>query len=506
MTGEALLPPNRLWLAAGFLAFSNFIVVLDMTVANVSIPHIAGDIGVSLDQGSWVITSYAVAEALTVPLTGWLVQRFGAVRLYIGAMSLFGFFSMLCAMSMTLPMLVACRLGQGMCGGLLMALVQTLLLRIFSVEQRGKAMLLSAMTVMMGPALGPNIGGFISDNFGWHWIFLINLPIVAICVTAAVLMLRPAETPIRIVPIDGIGLALMFVWIGALQLMLDLGREHDWFSDPMIVALALVAGIGFIAFVIWELTEEHPIVDIRVFRHPGFTFGVIALALCFGAYFASIVVIPQWLQTTMNYPAQQAGFMVAGTALMALTTSQFAAKTVAKGVDPRLLVSLAVGWIGCMALVRSQWTSGVDFWQLAAPQLIQGFAMSFFMLPLTMISINSVPPEEVASATGLQNFVRTVSIGISTAIALTIWGDTQQEARSEIVSRLQPDEAMRTLGNAGFSAQQSAGYIGAIIDKEAVTMAIDYLFLITAAVFFLCSAVIWLAPRPNANGAPAAKK
>lgn len=500
MPGEAILPPGTRRIGAGFLALSNFIVVLDMTVANVSIPHIAGDIGVSLDQGTWVITSYSVAEAVTVPLTGWLAARFGAVRMYALTMSAFGLFSFLCAMSLTLPMIVVCRLGQGLSGGLIMALSQTLMLRIFSLEDRGKAILLSSMTVLMGPALGPNIGGFLSDNFSWHWIFLINLPIVAACVTSALLFLRPAETPIVKTPIDAIGLVLMFVWIGALQLMLDQGRERDWFGDPFIVALAVIATVGFLCFLVWELTEEHPVVELKVFRHPGFVFGVAAFSLCFGAYFASIVVIPQWLQETMGYPAQKAGLIVAGTAIGALITSQFAGKAVEKEVDPRLLVSLAVAWIGLMSLVRANFNNDVDFLHVAEPQYIQGLGMAFFMMPLSLITINSVLPEEVATATGLQNFVRTLSIGIFTALALTIWGDSQQSARQEMVDKLQPDEVMRTLEQAGLSIQQSAGYISHIVDREAVTMAMDHIFLISAAIFFASAVVIWLAPRPRMMG------
>jgi MFS transporter, DHA2 family, multidrug resistance protein len=497
MAGTGQLAPSTKKIAVGFLALSNFIVVLDMTVANVSIPHIAGDIGVSLDQGTWIITSYSVAEALTVPLTGWLAMRFGAVRMYALCMTGFGLFSLLCAMSLTLPLIIASRIGQGLTGGLIMALSQTLMLHIFSVEERGKAMLLTSMTVLMGPALGPNIGGFISDNFSWHWIFLINLPIVAGCVTSAIVLLRPAETPINKVPIDGVGLALMFTWIGALQLMLDLGREKDWFGDPLIVALAVIAGIGFVVFVIWELTDEHPVVDLRVFRHPGFSFGVIVFSLCFGAYFASIVVIPQWLQSTMGYPAQAAGIIVAGTAIGALLTGQLAVKAVGKGIDSRILVSGAVIWIGLMALVRSEWTSGMEFWQIAAPQYIQGMGMAFLMMPLSMMTINSVLPEEMATATGLQNFVRTLSIGIFTAIALTIWGDSQQEAKSEMVAKLRPDETMRTLGEAGMSAQQSSGFINAILDREAVTMAMDHVFLVTAAIFMVSALVVWLVPKPK---------
>ena len=490
--------PNRA-LAAAVLVISNFMVVLDITVANVSIPHIAGSLGVSLDQGTWVITSYAVSEAIAVPLTGWLAMRFGAVKVYVATMMGFCFFSLLCGMSLTLEMIVISRIGQGICGGLLMPLAQTLLLRLFPPDQIPKAMLLWTMTILMGPALGPNVGGIISDNLSWHWIFLINIPIGLVCIILGYALLAPAETPTKKVPVDKVGLGLLIFWIGSLQIMLDIGRTHDWFEDPLIVALGLSALVGFIAFLIWELTEEHPIVDLRVFRHPGFSFGVAALSLCFGAYFASIVVIPQWLQAWKGYPATLAGFITGCTALAAMTTSRFAARAMTVA-DPRLLVSLAVAWLGCMALVRATWTTDIDFWRLAAPQIIQGFGMSFFMLPLTTISLGSVSPEETASAAGLQNFVRTLSIGVATALALTAWDSTQQAAHSEIASKLQPGETMAKLNAAGFSTEQARQFIARLVEQESVTIAVDHVFLLTAVVFFASAVVIWLAPRPARPG------
>lgn len=493
--------PTQRTLAAIILSLSNFVVVLDMTVANVSVPHIAGSLGVSLDQGTWVITSYAVAEAITVPLTGWLALRFGTVRTFIACMAGFGLFSLLCGLSLTLEMIVICRIGQGLCGGLLMPLAQTLLFQVFPGAQRARAIFLSAMTTLLAPALGPNLGGFLSDNMSWHWIFLINIPIVIVCAFSVATLLGKHETERQKLPIDRVGLGLLILWICCMQLVLDLGRDRDWFADPMILTFGIIAAIGFIVFLIWELTEEHPIVDLRVFRHPSFTWGLVALSLCFGAYFATIVVIPQWLQTYMGYPAMLAGFVTSCTAIAAMTTSRLAAKVMARGVDIRLLVSCAIMWLGCMALVRSQWTSGADFWQLSMPQLFQGFGMAFFMLPLTTLALGAIPAKELASATGMLNFVRTVSVAVSTAVALTLWGDTQQEARSELVSRLQPDDAVRTLDGAGMSAAQVRGVIASIVDKEATTIAVDYVFLLSAVAFFIGALAIWLVPRQKVASA-----
>lgn len=491
---EPVFSARRQFLAGIVLALSNFMVVLDLTIANVSIPHISGNLGISLDQGTWVITSYAVAEAVCVPLTGWLSQRIGVVRLFVFAMAGFGLFSLLCGMSVTLGMLVACRIGQGLCGAPLMPMSQTLMIRVFPPEKRGTAAGVWAMTTLLGPAMGPIIGGWISDNLSWHWIFLLNVPVAAACTTAAWFLLRPAETPKRIVPIDKVGMLLLLFWIGCLQLMLDLGRDRDWFGSPLIVALAIMAFVGFLVFVIWELTEEHPAVDLRIFRYRGFTSGVFTLALSFGAYFASIVVIPQWLQTSLGYTATDAGLVTAMTAMTAITTAPLAARMMTK-FDPRLLISCSVVWLGLMTLVRTTWTSGIDFWTMAIPQIAQGFAMPFFIVPLTALSLNGLRPDETASGAGLQNFLRTMAIAVSTALALTVWGDAQRSAQSDLVGVLDPGETMAKLQGAGFGLEQARQVIGNLVGQEATTLAVDYTFFVTAIVLFVAAAVVWIAPR-----------
>ena len=488
--------PSRRLIAGFVLALGNFMVVLDLTIANVSVPHIAGDLGVTPSQGTWVITSYAVAEAICVPLTGWLAQRFGAVRLFIASMVGFGIFSLLCGLSSSLGMLVAFRIGQGMCGGPIMPMTQTLLLRVFPPEARGKAMGLWAMTTLLGPASGPIIGGIISDNWSWHWIFFINVPLVLLCTFFGGALLRPIETLVTKVPIDRVGLALLIFWVGSLQIMLDTGREHDWFGDPMIVLLGIFAAVGFAVFVIWELTAEHPIVNLAVLRHPGFTWGVIAYALCFGSYYASIVAIPQWLQTSIGYTATHAGFATALTALAALTTAQFPARLMTR-IDPRIMVSGGVAVLGAMALWRTNWTTHADYWSYALPQLIQGFAMPFVLVPLTALPLTAVKPSEVASAAGLQNFIRTVALAVATSSVLTIWENAQRVARSEIVPRLAPEATQSALTGAGLSMEQARQFIANLVDQEATTLAINHVFLITAGILFASATVVWFAPRPR---------
>jgi DHA2 family multidrug resistance protein len=491
---EPMIAPNRRYLAGLVLALSNFMVVLDLTIANVSIPHIAGNLGISMDQGAWIITSYAVAEAICVPLTGWLSQRIGVVRLFVIAMMGFGLFSMLCGMSVTLGMLVACRIGQGLCGAPLMPMSQTLMLRVFPPDMRGAATGVWAMTTLLGPAFGPIIGGWISDNMSWHWIFLLNVPIAAACTVAAWWLLKPVETETKIVPIDKIGVLLLVFWIGCLQLLLDLGRDRDWFASPMIVALGAMAFVGFVVFVIWELTEEHPAVDLRIFRYRGFSSSVVTLALTFGAYFASIVIIPQWLQTSLGYTATDAGLVTAMTAMTAIVTSPLAARMMTR-FDPRILISSSVAWLALMTLWRGTWTSGVDFWTMAIPQIAQGFAMPFFIIPLTALSLSGLRPDETASGAGLQNFLRTMAIAVSTAIALTIWGDAQRTAQTDLVGNLHPDETLNTLQSAGMGMEQARQVIGNMVGQEATTLAVDHTFFVAAIVLFVGAAVVWLAPR-----------
>ena len=241
-----------LWSAAGLLATANFLAVLDITIANVSVPNIAGNLGVSSSQGLWVITSYAVAEAITVPLTGWLAGRFGALRVFCTAMAGFGLFSALCGLSTSLEMLVLFRVLQGVAGGPLIPLSQTLLLLIFPKKQQPVALALWSMTTLIAPIVGPILGGQLCDNLGWPSIFYVNVPIAFVCAPLSFWLLRSKETPTSKTRVDGIGLLLLVVWVGALQIMLDLGKEHDWFESTMVVWLAIIAIVGFLAFLIWR--------------------------------------------------------------------------------------------------------------------------------------------------------------------------------------------------------------------------------------------------------------
>ncbi|HEX6783088.1 MAG TPA: DHA2 family efflux MFS transporter permease subunit [Sphingomicrobium sp.] len=491
------LPWSTVLLAGLVLALSNFMVVLDLTIANVSVAHIAGGLGISPTEGTWVITSYAVAEAICVPLTGWLARRFGEVRVFVAGMIGFGLFSFLCGIAPSLGALVLFRIGQGFAGGPIMPISQTLLLRIFPKEKHGQATGIWAMTTIVAPIFGPILGGTISDNWGWNWIFFINVPIAVLCSIAAVALLRKAESATAKVPIDFVGLGLLVAAVGALQIMLDLGRERDWFGSSYIVTLALIAAAGFAFLIVWEWFDRHPIVDLKVFRHRGFTFGVIALMFTYGAFFASLVIIPQWLQTSLGYTATWAGWATATNGMSALLMAPIAA-TLSQKVDPRILVSGGILWLAVTSITRVVWwTSGADFWTLALPQLIQGAGMPFFFIPVTTLALGAVDEDEVASAAGLMNFLRTMSGAVATAIGVTMWENGSQTARDTLTGTLNGTQTtMSALQAHGLGVEQSRAFVSQLVDSQASAITTVNLFELFAVILFGAAAIIWLAPKP----------
>ncbi len=490
------LTGTKLLLAAFVIALSNFMVVLDMTIANVSVPHITGNLGVSTSQGTWIITSYSVAEAICVPLTGWLASRFGTVRVFVTGLIGFTSFSFLCGISTSLEMLVICRIGQGLFGGPLMPLSQALLMRIFPPHQHSQAMGLWAMTTVLGPILGPILGGTISDNLSWHWIFFINLPVGIICALASLKLLKSAETDTAVMRIDKVGLGLLVFWIASLQLMLDLGHDRDWFNNGWILLLGLMAIVGFIIFVIWELTDTEPVVNLAVFRHRGFAVSVVALALGFGAFFGSIVLIPQWLQINLGYTATMAGYLTATMGFGSLTMSPVVAKLSTK-YDQRALASFGLLLLGVVTLMRAFWITDADFMSLSIPQILQGFAVPFFFIPLSNIALAAVLPTEIASAAGLMNFLRTIAGAIGASIAVTIWDDHAKVARSDLVGNLHPQMVQNTLMQQGLSEQGSLAYIANMVQTEALTLAANHVFLLFSGVFILAGLMIWISPKPK---------
>jgi len=495
--GDQPLTGPMLWFAAVVLAAANFIAVLDMTIANVSVPNIAGSLGISSSQGTWVITSYSVAEAIIVPLTGWLAGRFGAVRVFSTAMALFGACSALCAFSNSLGMLVLGRVLQGLSGGPLMPLSQTLLLRIFPKEKAAGATALWAMTTLVAPVLGPILGGWLCDNYSWPVIFLINVPMAAVFCVVAWRMLKRYEEALVHAPIDKVGLVLLVIFVGALQLMLDLGKEHDWFASTEICVLAIVAAIGFAAFLIWEFTVRHPIVDLRVFRHRGFAVAVLTIATVFGAFFAANVLTPLWLQSYMGYTATWAGKTTAWTGVLAVVAAPIAGTLIAK-VDPRRLVFGGVVWLAGVTALRIVATTDMTYWQIATPLLIMGVGMPFFFVPITVLALGSVDEPETASAAGLMNFLRTLSGAVATSIVQTMWEDHTSMRHADLVGTLdRTGEAARSLADSGMTPDMVNSTLDRMLQSQSVMLATNEIMTLVAVAFALSACVVWLAPRPT---------
>ena len=364
MAAEALKPPPPLEgglriLGTLCVSLATFMNDIDTSIANVDIPAIAGDLGVSQNQGTWVITSLAVANAICVPLTGWLTQRYGQVRMFRTTTLLFVMASLLCGLAPSIEMLILFRVIQGAVAGPMIPLSQTILLASYPREKAGSALAMFSLTILVAPVVGPLLGGWITDNFSWPWIFFINVPLglIAAAVTWIIFGSRESQRVMR--PIDGVGLLLLVVWVGSLQLMLDKGKDLDWFQSGFIVALGVTSLLGFAMFLVWELTDEHPVVELRLFARRNFWTGTLSISLSYAAYFGSIVLLPLWLQQYLGYTATDAGMVLAPVGSLALVLTPVVGKTIHR-VDPRLFASTSLVIFASVALMRSNFNAQVD--------------------------------------------------------------------------------------------------------------------------------------------------
>jgi DHA2 family multidrug resistance protein len=499
----------ELTIAGIVLAVVNFLVVLDATIANVSLPTITGALAASPSEGTWIITSYQVAEAITVPLTGWLARRFGTLRTLCVCMVAFATLSLCCGLARSLPVLVTLRVVQGFCGGPMIPLSQTLLLLIYPKEKMNSALGLWVTTTVAAPIFGPLIGGLLSEYAGWPWIFFIAVPIVAVCVATAWYLLKDFETSTIRNPIDYVGLVLLFIWVGALQMMLDKGSAVDWFESRLIVILAIVALIGFLAFLIWELTDEHPVVDLRVLRHRAFALSTAGMGIAYGAIFASSVLMSLWLQTNLLYTSAWAGYAMAFSGVFAVLMSPFISNVLMPRVDTRLLVF--AGGMGYVALSfwRATLSTDYDFESLIPIQLFQGVLSSLFFMPITMLGLFSLAPHEMAAGTSLQSFSRIVSASFGTSIMTTAWTDLGAVHRADLIPHITPYNpqtvaALDVLAKAGMTHGQAVTAIDSMLDRQAVLLATDHVFWYCGVIFFAVTMLTWLLPKtknPAGGGA-----
>lgn len=450
---NAPVAPHLLPLLTVAVALSTFMEVLDTSIANVAIPTIAGNLAVSPNKGTWVISSYGLAAAIVVPLTGWLVRRFGEVRSFVTSVMLFTIASALCGLATNLPMLVGFRFVQGLVSGPMVPLSQTLLLKNYPPEKRGLAMALWSMTVVVAPIFGPLLGGYITDNATWPWIFYINTPVGVFAAITAWSLLRTKETKTRYERIDVIGMTLLCLGVGSLQLMLDNGNDLDWFNSQVISVLAMLAAAGLIFFVVWELTDANPIVDLTLFKKVNFRFGVIAMALGYMAFFGMTVLLPLWLQTAMGYTATWAGVATAPVGIFALLLSPIIGRN-SHRLNLRLAASVAFLFFAGTAYWFSTFNSQTPLQVIMMPRLMQGVAVAFFFIPINQILLSGVEPNRMAAASGLSNFFRTLSGSIGTALVTTLWDHRTQVQTAHLAERVTAtgDSVQGYLANSACSA------------------------------------------------------
>ncbi|WP_183985972.1 DHA2 family efflux MFS transporter permease subunit [Sphingomonas jinjuensis] len=500
----APLKGGKLALVAFALALGTFMMVLDTTIANVSLPTIAGNLGVSSDNSTWVVTAFAVANGIGVPLTGFLMGRFGVVRTFCVSVVLFTIASFLCGIAWSLPSLIAFRVLQGAVSGPMMPGSQALLISIFPSDKRSTALGIWSMTTLVAPIMGPILGGYISDNYHWSWIFLINVPFGIFVAIACWTGLKSRETPTRKLPIDTVGLCLLVLWVGSLQIMLDLGKNADWFNDPTIVVLSVIAAIGFVSWVIWEMTDAHPTVDLRLFAFRNFSIGNIAFALGYAVFFANTLILPLWLQTQLGYTATWAGLVAAPSGLVAVILTPFVARLSGK-IDARILATVAFVSFAASYYLRSGYTTGASFWDFTLPLMVQGVAMSTFFLAMLTISLDGIPPERLPSATGISNFARIVAGSFAASIITTAWDRREalhQSRLAETIGSGTPLQmAMAQLQKMGLNQAQAAAAVTRQMVGQAYLLASTDLFRLSAWLSAGLIVLVWLARRPSGGGA-----
>jgi DHA2 family multidrug resistance protein len=510
-TDSKPLPPLHgaaLVLLTTAVAFSTFMEVLDMTIVNVAVPHIAGSLSVSPSEGTWTISSYAMASAIMQPLTGWLARRFGEVKTFVASVLLFVLFSMLCGLATSMPMLVFARLMQGAGSGPMVALSMTLLLSSYPKDRQGIALALWAMTVVIAPIFGPILGGWLTDNFSWPWIFYINLPVGLLAAVITWALLHKRETKTARMPIDAVGLALLVIGVGALQFMLDNGNDHDWFASPMITSLGIVALVCLTFLTVWELHAKHPVVDLSLFRQRNFTVGVLALSLGMFAFFGINVVFPLWLQVTLGYTATWAGLATAPVGVLAFLVSPILGRNMHR-LELRAVVTFAFIMFAVTSWWFSTFTSSASFSTLVLPRFVMGIAIPCFFIPLNQIYLAGLPAADIASASGLANFCRTMGSSMSTAITVTLWQHRGELHHANLTENIDPAHPAATqfiaqvshLG--GLSHTQSLGLVDQLLTREALTLAVNDVFFGCAVLFLAMIPVLWFARPPfgSAGGA-----
>jgi len=498
------------WIVAISVMFATFMEVLDTTVVNVSLPHIAGSLSASVDEATWALTSYLVANAIILPITGWLASYVGRKRLLLASIVGFTASSFLCGLAPNLTMLVICRVIQGATGGCLQPISQAVMLEAFPPAERGKAMAFWGLGIVVAPMLGPVLGGWLTDNYTWRWVFYINIPVGVISVIMVSLFLfDPPYLRRRSEEVDYWGLGLLAVGIGTLQIMLDKGQEADWFAATWVREFALISAVALAAFVIRELRTAHPVVELRVLKVRTYATGVFLMTTLGFVLYGSTVLLPLLLQTLLGYPSLNAGIAMFPRGLGSFLMMPVVGLMMAR-VDPRKLLVAGLVGVGGSLFWLSRLNMQLGYWDIFWPQLLQGLSLSLVFVPLTTVTMDPIPVEQMGNATSIFNLMR--NIGGSVGIALTdtwVVRLTQQNINllGRHVNPLNPEAQMRfeqlrswlTLhgGGPGWAARQAYALLFGAVQQQATMLAFNRVFAGLGLAFVIMIPLILLLRRPR---------
>jgi DHA2 family multidrug resistance protein len=511
---EPWKPKVNPWIIAVTVSLAAFMEVLDTSIANVALPHIAGGLGVSNDESTWVLTSYLVSNAIVLPLSGYMVSVFGRKRFFLACIALFTLSSLLCGVATSLGFLLLFRVMQGAFGGGLQPMAQSILADSFPPEKRGVAFSVYGITAVCAPAIGPTLGGWLTDNYSWRWVFYINVPVG---ILAILLVRQLVEDPPYVARLkkavarfDFIGFSLLAIGVGALQIALDKGQEDDWFGSTFITTLIIAAAVGLIALAIWEWFHKNPVVDVRLFKSFNFATTNIMFFVVGMVLFASTVLMPQFLQTLMGYTAQTAGLVLSAGALVLLMVMPVVGQLAAR-VQARYLV--AFGWLGLAVgmYVSCRWINlDVSFGSATSVRILQYFTLGFVFVPLNVAGYIGLAADKTNNAAGLMNFMRNMGQSVGTSAVTTLIAQRSQyhqSVLSEHTASVGFDAAIQALtsqlSRAGMSlqdaGQQAIGRLYRVVQAQAATLAymdVFWLLAIFAAIMFFGSFLL----KPNRPG------
>lgn len=517
MQAQQWQPRHNPWLIALGVMMATFMEVLDTSIANIALPHIAGSLSATAEETTWVLTSYLVSNAIVLPTTGWLANYFGRKRLFIACIFLFTLASALCGLAWDLPTLIIARVLQGIGGGAMVPIAQSIMLESFPVQKRGAAMALFAQGVVVAPILGPTLGGWITDNYSWRWIFYINLPVGLFAMFMAEWLVEdpPYIQRNRQASIDYVGFGLLAVWLATLQIILDKGQEADWFNAPWICWFAAVSVLSLVGFVAWEFHTEHPLVDLRVFRYRNFTVGLLLMTTLGAILYGTTAQLPLMLQTLMGYPALQSGYAMSPRGIAAFVTTFLVGRMLGK-IRARWMLCFGFVTLTVSSFMLARLNLQVDERDIIWPSVVNGIAISFIFVPLTTSTMSQLSQQQLGNATGLYNLMRNLGGSIGIAFVTTMLARGAQAHQALMVGHLANSNpafvqrlagAQKVLGQHAdpvTAARQAYSGLYSLLDQQAHLWAFVDNFFIFGAAALAATPLIFLFKRVKQSVKPPA--